>query len=66
MASIQFNFTGLKVLSKGKPQDRTLRKLYMYTEERIKKLKKANVTVAWTTEDQRFKAVDINAMINSI
>lgn len=64
---------GTKVLSKGKPQDRTLRKLYMYTEESetvitefIKNLKKANMTVAWTTEEQRFKAVDINAMINSL
>ena len=63
---------GTKVLSKGKPQDRTLRKLYMYTEESetvitefIKNLKKANMTVAWTTEEQRFRAADINAMINS-
>lgn len=64
---------GTKLLSKGKPQDRTLRKLYMYTEESetvitelIKNLKKANMTVAWTTEEQRFKAADINAMINSL
>lgn len=64
---------GTKVLSKGKPQDKTLRKLYMYTEESetvitefIKNLKKANMTVAWTTEEQRFKAADINAMINSL
>ena len=64
---------GTKVLSKGNPQDRTLRKLYMYTEESetvitefIKNLKKANMTVAWTTEEQRFKAADINAMINSL
>lgn len=64
---------GTKVLSKGKPQDRTLRKLYMYTEESetvitelIKNLKKANMTVAWTTEEQRFKAADINAMINRL
>ena len=64
---------GTKVLSKGKPQDRTLRKLYMYTEESetvitefIKNLKKANMTVAWTTEEQSFRAADINAMINSV
>lgn len=64
---------GTKALSKGKPQDRTLRKLYMYTEESeavitefIKNLKKTNMTVAWTTEEQRFKAADINAMINSV
>lgn len=64
---------GTKALSKGKPRERTLRKLYMYTEESetvitelIKNLKKANMTVAWTTEDKRFKAADINAMINSL
>lgn len=64
---------GTKVLSKGNPQDRTLRKLYMYTEESeavitefIKNLKKANMTVAWTTEEQRFRAADINALINSV
>lgn len=64
---------GPKKLSKGEPQDRTLRKLYMYTEESasvitdlIKKLKDANMTVAWTTEDQRYRAADINAMINKI
>ena len=32
----------------------------------IKNLKKANMTVAWTTEEQRFRAADINAMINSV
>ena len=64
---------GTKVLSKGKPQDRILRKLYMYTEESetvitdlIKNLKKANMTVAWTTEEQRFRVAGINAMINSV
>ena len=64
---------GTKTLSKGKPQDKTLRKLYMFTEESesiitefIRNLKKANMTVAWTTEEQRFRAADINALINSI
>ena len=45
----------------------------MYTEGNpetvtalIKKLKNANMTVAWTTEDQRYRAADINAMINGI
>ncbi|MCM1288032.1 MAG: hypothetical protein NC240_06940 [Clostridium sp.] len=64
---------GTKTLPKGKPQDKTLRKLYMYTEESesiitefISNLKKANMTVAWTTEDQRFKAADINLLINNI
>jgi len=32
----------------------------------IKNLKKANMTVEWTTEEQRFRAADINAMINSV
>ena len=64
---------GPKKLSKGEPQDKTLRKLYMYTEksatvitELIKKLKSVNMTVAWTTEDQRYRAADINSMINGI
>ena len=64
---------GTKKLSQGEPQDKTLRKLYMYTEgnpetvtDLIKKLKNANMTVAWTTEDQRYRAADINAMINGI
>lgn len=64
---------GTKILSRGKPQDKTLRKLYMFTEESesiitefISNLKKANMTVAWTTEDQRFRAVDINSLINGI
>ncbi len=64
---------GPKKLSKGEPQDKTLRKLYMYTEESasvitelIQKLKDANMTVAWTTEDQRYRAADINSMLNGI
>ncbi|MCR0202079.1 hypothetical protein MKC79_15350 [[Clostridium] innocuum] len=64
---------GTKYLSKGKPQDKTLRKLYMYTEESekeitefIRNLKKANMTVAWTTEEQRFKAAKINSLINDV
>ncbi len=64
---------GTKLLSRGKPQDKTLRKLYMFTEESesiitefISNLKKANMTVAWTTEDQRFRVVDINSLVNGI
>lgn len=64
---------GPKKLSKGEPQEKTLRKLYMYTEESasvitelIQKLKDANMTVAWTTEDQRYRAADINSMLNGI
>ena len=45
----------------------------MFTEESesiitefISNLKKANMTVAWTTEDQRFRVVDINSLVNGI
>lgn len=64
---------GDKHLSVGTPQDKTLRKLYLYTnanpghiDELIKLLKKFNRTVAWTTEDKRYQAVDINKMISSL
>lgn len=64
---------GTRELSVGKPQDKTLRKLYMYTEESekeitefIKNLKKTNMTVAWTTEDQKFRAANINQLINGL
>lgn len=43
-----------------KPQDKTLRKLYVYTDgnvediaELIQLLKKFNMTVAWTTKDKK-------------
>lgn len=64
---------GDKYLSVGKPQDKTLRKLYLYTDanphdidELIILLKKFNRTVAWTTEDKNKKSADIRKLISSI
>lgn len=63
---------GIRHLSVGQPRDKTLRKLYLYTdsdvkdiEQLIKLLKKSNSTVAWTTEDNNYKAVDINKIIST-
>lgn len=57
-------------MSVGKPQDKTLRKLYLYTDadvkdidELIKLLKKFNRTVAWTTEDNNHKSANIRDLI---
>jgi len=57
----------------SKPRDKTLRKLYLYTDGAekdiallIELLKKANRTVAWTTEDRRGDAADIRAIINQL
>lgn len=62
---------GKRFLSNGKPQDKTLRKLYLYTEgtdeeitQLIQQLKSTNHTVAWTTEDRRRETVTINSLIN--
>lgn len=64
---------GDKLLSVGKPQDKTLRKLYLYTDadvkdidELIKLLKKLNRTVAWTTERNNYRSVDIRNLISSL
>lgn len=64
---------GVRKLSVGKPRDKTLRKLYLYTDaneadidELIKLLKKFNRTVAWTTKDNAHKVVDISALIESL
>lgn len=61
---------GDKHLSVGKPQDKTLRKLYLYTDadvkdidELIKLLKKFNRTVAWTTDDNNHKSANIRDLI---
>ncbi|WP_195979894.1 hypothetical protein [Clostridium butyricum] len=61
---------GYKKLSVGRPQDKTLRKLYMYTNSSVQDiaeligiLKKMNMTVAWTTEESRYKEADIRRMI---
>jgi hypothetical protein len=62
---------GEKKLTRGKPQEKTLRKLYLHTEgepddiaELIKCLKAANMTVAWTTEDSGIKSTDIRKLIS--
>ena len=66
-------FIGDKKLSVGSPQDKTLRKLYIYTDANvedvtalIKILKKMNRTVAWTTENSRYKIADIRDLINCL
>lgn len=50
-------------VANGKPRDKTLRKLYLYTdspsdeiENLITILKGLNRTLKWTTEDERYKA----------
>ena len=57
-------------LSVGTPRDRTLRKLYAYTEgdpeeidELIKTLKELNVTLRWTTPEKAAGCVNISKMI---
>jgi hypothetical protein len=64
---------GERKLSLGTPQDKTLRKLYMYTNssveditELIGLLKKMNMTVAWTTEESRYRESDIRRMIENL
>lgn len=64
---------GYKRLTVGTPQDKTLRKLYLYTNAEleditqfIQLLKKANMTVAWTTEESRYKETDIRRMIENL
>ena len=64
-------FIGVKRLSGRKPRDKTLRKMYLYLDadhEKISKfiddLKSKNMTVAWTTEDKRDMAADINEFID--
>lgn len=60
-------------LSVGTPRDRTLRKLYAYTEgdpeeidELIKTLKERNVTLRWTTPEKAAGYVNISKMIIEI
>lgn len=65
---------GEKRLPKGqKPQDKTLRKLYIYTKsnesditELITLLKKFNMTVRWTIPENNHKAKNIREIINKI
>lgn len=56
-----------------KPQEKTLEKLYLFTDsdekdvdEYIKLLKKLNRTVAWTTEDNNYKAANIRDLIANL
>lgn len=64
---------GDKKVSHGTPRDKTLRKLYIYTnanpkdiEILIRLLKDLNRTVAWTTEEQRYKAKEVHEIISSL
>lgn len=66
-------FIGPRRLTVGHPQDKTLRKLYLYTDAKaeeidklIKYLLKTNTTVAWTTEDNFDEAGDINAFLQQV
>lgn len=61
-----------KLPNEKTPQDRTLRKLYMYTEGDVKdistlitRLRNSNRTVAWTTPINKYKAKEIRELINS-
>lgn len=64
-------FIGPRKLSVGHPQDKTLRKLYLYTDADVEKIDQLieyllsiNTTVAWTTEDKLYQAIDINTYCN--
>ncbi|NFL88078.1 hypothetical protein FDB24_16390 [Clostridium botulinum] len=65
---------GEKRLPKGqKPQEKTLRKLYLYTEgdsadieKLITSLKKANMTVRWTRPNNQINPADIRQIMNKL
>lgn len=64
---------GHRQLTTGHPRDKTLRKLYLYTNahpsdiaQLIRLLKKFNMTVAWTTKDNKENAVDIHKLISTL
>lgn len=64
---------GEKRVSKGSPQEKTLRKLYIHTEGSvddismlIKCLKAANMTVAWTTEDSGIRSAEVRELISRV
>lgn len=67
-------FVGLMQLPDDKkPLAKTLRKLLLYVEgneaditQLIDNLKRRNCTVRWTTEDNRSKTVEINAILNAL
>lgn len=64
---------GVAKLPEGrKPQDKTLRKLYLFADgsyaeksQFIMQLKSNNYTVRWTSEENREKAASINDFLNS-
>ncbi|WP_186333554.1 hypothetical protein [Paenibacillus xylanexedens] len=56
-----------------KPQDKTLRKLYVYTDgnvediaELIQLLKKFNMTVAWTTKDKKNNNSNVKGLLGKL
>lgn len=62
---------GDKHLSAGTPQDRTFRKLFLYTDANPKDiiqltnlLKKLNRTVMWATEEDKHRATNVERMIH--
>ncbi|ABR48418.1 hypothetical protein Amet_2260 [Alkaliphilus metalliredigens QYMF] len=64
---------GERRLSVGTPKDKTLRKLYSYTNSSVGEvdklivcLKRFNITVAWTTEDRKSEAKSIREILNAI
>lgn len=66
-------FIGPRKLSVGHPQDKTLRKLYLYTDADVEKIDQLieyllsiNTTVAWTTEDNLYQAIDINTYLQQV
>ncbi|MFQ9820699.1 MAG: hypothetical protein ACLRXK_05820 [Acutalibacteraceae bacterium] len=66
-------FIGPRKLSVGHPQDKTLRKLYLYTDADVEKIDQLieyllsiNTTVAWTTEDKLYQAIDINTYLQQV
>lgn len=68
-------FDGLLQLEKGvkRPRDKTLRKLYMYTNtkpevvsEFIKILKSRNMTIRWTTPDRKRQGVNIESFLREM
>lgn len=65
-------FDGIMQLEEGikKPRDKTLRKLYLYTDtnpeivtEFIRMLKSKNMTTKWTTPDKKRQGVSIEAIM---
>ncbi|MGQ4677668.1 hypothetical protein [Paenibacillus polymyxa] len=63
----------VKLPENKKPQDKTLRKLYVYTDgavediaELIQLLKKFNMTVAWTTKDKENNTSSVKALLGKL